>query len=91
MELNTLVVESPPEHIDSCLIDVKMCFFVAAEDFEKQSDFVPVNPTMTHSFTSQQVLCKPVISYFKALKTCRCECFSEHSFLGNFQMRFLYF
>lgn len=31
-----------------------MCFFVAAEDFQKQSDFVPVNPTMTHSFTSQQ-------------------------------------
>ncbi|XP_005451667.1 paired box protein Pax-4 isoform X1 [Oreochromis niloticus] len=25
-----------------------------AEDFQKQSDFVHVNPTMTHSFTSQQ-------------------------------------
>lgn len=60
MELNTLVVESPPEHINSCLIAVKMCFFVAAEDFE--------NPTMTHSFTSQQVLCKPVISTLKPLK-----------------------
>lgn len=68
MELNTLVMESPPEHIDSCLIDVKMCFFVAAEDFEKQSDFVLVNPTMTYSFTSQQVLCKPVISTLKPLK-----------------------
>lgn len=68
MELDTLVVECPPEHIYSCLIAVKMCFFVAAEDFQKQSGFVPVNSTMTHSFTSQQVQCKPVISTLKPLK-----------------------
>ena len=36
----------------------KKYFSLTATDLQKQKDFYPVNPTMPHSFTPQQVQCE---------------------------------